>query len=61
MTVTPAQISSFKALYAKEYGRELDDRKAQELAKNLLGLYRVVYAKIPPIKVNERLDISRLI
>lgn len=43
MNLTPAQLADFKERYKQEYGREIDDEKAYEIASNLLGLYQAVY------------------
>lgn len=43
MYITPARLADFKARYKQEYGREIDDEKAYEMASNLIGLYRAVY------------------
>lgn len=43
MYITPARLADFKERYKQEYGREIDDEKAYEMATNLVELYRVVY------------------
>lgn len=43
MYITPARLADFKERYKQEYGREIDDEKAYEMASNLIGLYRAVY------------------
>lgn len=42
MYVTPARLADFKERYKQQYGREIDDEKAYEMASNLIGLYRAV-------------------
>lgn len=43
MTISQAQLASFKEIYRQEYGRTLTDDEAYEMATNLLGLYLTVY------------------
>jgi hypothetical protein len=43
MYITPTRLADFKERYKKQYGREIDDEKAYEMASNLVGLYRAVY------------------
>lgn len=43
MSISKAQLASFKEIYHKEYGEELNDAEAYEMACNLLGLYEAVY------------------
>lgn len=40
-------VKEFREIYKKEYGDELKDDDAHELAQNLLNVYRIVY-KEPP-------------
>jgi|CXWL01.1.fsa_nt_gi hypothetical protein len=43
-------ITKFKQIYLQEYGVELSDAKAYELATNLVNLYRAVYLPIKTLK-----------
>lgn len=43
MYITPTRLADFKKRYKRQYGREIDDEKAYEMASNLVGLYRTVY------------------
>ena len=41
--MTKEAIEEFKEIYRNEYGEEIDNEKAHELAQNLLNVYRIVY------------------
>ena len=43
MTISQAQLASFKEVYLQQYGKSLSDDDAYEMASNLLGLYLTVY------------------
>lgn len=43
-------IKEFKEIYEKEFGVEVDDAKALDLAVRLLNIYRVIYRPLPTIK-----------
>lgn len=43
MTISQAQLASFKKVYQQQYGKSLSDDEAYEMASNLLGLYLTVY------------------
>lgn len=49
MTVSQAQLASFKEVYQKQYGETLSDSEAYEMASNLLGLYITIYIESPDI------------
>ena len=40
---SPEELKEFKDIYLKEFGEEIDDRTALELAQNLINLYGAVY------------------
>jgi len=43
MQLTKESIQEFKDIYHKEFGAEVDDIEAEEMAKNLLVLYSLIY------------------
>lgn len=43
MVISEKALEEFKAIYKKEYGKEISDADARESAENLLNFARVVY------------------
>lgn len=41
--VSRASVAKFQQIYFQEYGINLDEQTAYELANNLVNLYRIVY------------------
>ena len=41
--ISKSSLLQFKRLYQQEYGEEITNKKAYELASNLVNLYRAVY------------------
>jgi flagellin-specific chaperone FliS len=47
MGLSKEAIKEFKRIYSQEFGEELPDEKARELAENLLSLFKIIYRPIP--------------
>lgn len=45
--LTREAIDEFKQLWLKEYGRSIDDKKAERIAVKLLMIMRPIYKPIP--------------
>lgn len=45
--LTSEAIEEFKQLWKQEYGREIDDEKAGEIANKLLVMMKAIYKPIP--------------
>lgn len=45
-------VEEFNKIFFKYYGQMLNDNKAEELAFNLLNVYRVVYREPSENKIN---------
>lgn len=41
--VSPAALKRFKEIYKFEYGMDLDDQTAMELAEKVLTMFRAIY------------------
>ena len=41
--IPKAALAEFKAIYKAEYGEDISDEEALELATNLLGLFKCIY------------------
>ncbi len=48
MTLHKEQLEEFKRLYKIEYGEDICDDMARELATNLVLLFKEIYRPIPP-------------
>lgn len=46
MPLSKKAIEEFKEIYRQEFGEEISDQTALELALNLLNLFRVIYKPI---------------
>jgi len=46
MSLSKEAIEEFKEIYRQEFGEEISDQKALELALNLLNLFKVIYKPI---------------
>jgi adenosine deaminase len=40
-------ISEFKVVYKKEFGQDLNDNEAKEMAERFLKIFNIVYKPIP--------------
>ena len=47
MSLSKQAINEFKSIYKEEFGEDISDRKAYELAANLLILFKIIYRPIP--------------
>jgi len=47
MQLSKQTIEEFKVIYKEEFGEKIDDKKAYELAANLLRLFKIIYRPIP--------------
>jgi hypothetical protein len=47
MALSKKAIEEFKAIYKKEFKKDISDDKAQELGQNLIDLFRIIYRPIP--------------
>ena len=47
MSLSKQAINEFKSIYKEEFGEDISDRKAYELAANLLSLFKIIYRPIP--------------
>ena len=47
MQLSPEAIKDFKTIYHTEYGIELSDAEAAEMARNLLSLFQVIASPLP--------------
>lgn len=47
MHLTPDDIAEFKAIYKKEFGREISDAEAARDAQILVNLYEAMYITNP--------------
>jgi len=46
MSLSKQAINEFKSIYKEEFGEDISDRKAYELAANLLSLFKIIYRPI---------------
>ena len=53
MQLEEESIKAFKEIYRKEFGQEISDQEALELAQSLLNLFRAIYKPIPFEKKEE--------
>lgn len=54
MTISQAQLASFKEIYRQQYGRNLDEAEAYEIASNLLSLYFTIYVDTPDVNDDDK-------
>jgi hypothetical protein len=47
MELSQKAIEEFKEIYQREFGKKLSDLEAQELAENLISLFKIIYRPIP--------------
>ncbi|MDD5430669.1 MAG: hypothetical protein PHP03_00365 [Candidatus Pacebacteria bacterium] len=47
MEISPEQLNSFKIIYKEEYGEDLSDEEASEMAGNLLDFLLLISRPIP--------------
>jgi hypothetical protein len=47
MKFTKEQLDEFKQIYKKEFGKEISDEEALEMATDLINLFKVIYRPIP--------------
>lgn len=47
MQLSKQAIEKFKAIYKKEFIKDISDEKANELATNFLNLFKIIYRPIP--------------
>jgi hypothetical protein len=47
MELSQKAVEEFKEIYQKEFGKKLSDSEAQELAENLISLFKIIYRPIP--------------
>jgi len=45
--VSKEALEEFKEIYRKEYGKDISDDEAMDLAVNLLGLFKCIYRSLP--------------
>ena len=45
--LSKSAIEEFKKIYRNEYGEDISDEEAIELAVNLLGLFKCIYRPLP--------------
>lgn len=50
MTLSDGAISSFKEIYAKQFGEHLMDSEAEQKALSMLRLFRLVYSESAPAR-----------
>jgi hypothetical protein len=58
MQLSKQAIDEFKAIYKEEFGENIDDKKAYELAVDLLNLFKIIYRPIPKHDTDEKKNIS---
>ena len=47
MDLSPEALREFMQIYAEEYGEELSEKEARELASSLIRLYEVLRRPLP--------------
>jgi len=47
MSLSKKAIEEFKKIYLQETGEEISDRKAQELGRNLIYFFKIIYRPVP--------------
>lgn len=47
MELSKKAIEEYKEAYKKAFGREISDKEAQELAFELLSLFKIIYKPVP--------------
>ena len=55
MGLSKEAIDEFKAIYKKEFGKDLSDKEALEMATNLINLFKVIYRPIPKDRIKDQL------
>ena len=45
--ISKTALAEFKTIYKAEYGEDISDKEAIELAANLLGLFKCIYRPLP--------------
>lgn len=45
--ISKTALGEFKEIYRKEYGEDISDDEAIDLALNLLGLFKCIYRPLP--------------
>ncbi len=53
MQLNQEDVDEFKEIYKEEFGKEISNQRALELAQNLLNLFRAIYKPIPFEKKEE--------
>jgi len=52
MELSKKAIEEFKEIYYKQFGQHISDEKAQELGKNVISLFEIIY-RFPPESNND--------
>ncbi len=47
MEVTPQALEEFKRIYRKEFGEEISDDEALEMAQRVLMFFSLIYRHLP--------------
>ncbi len=47
MEVTPEALEEFKRIYRKEFGKEISDEEALEMAQRVLVFFSLIYRPLP--------------
>ncbi len=53
MSLSKEAIEEFKEIYRQEFGEEISDQTALELALNLLNLFRAIYKPVTKKELEE--------
>jgi hypothetical protein len=56
MRLSKEAIEEFKEIYEKEFGKSISDEEAQEMGRNLLSLFKIIYRPIPPYDDSDKND-----
>ena len=59
MKLSKEAIEEYKETYKKAFGREISDKEAEELAFELLTLFKLIYKPIPKDKIESMKRIVR--
>lgn len=63
MSLSKEAIEEFQQIYKQEFGEEIAEEKADQLGSSLIGLFKIIYRKIPEesgeeLKKKEGIDVS---
>ena len=53
MEISKEELEEFKKIYKEEFGEDLSDEEAREVAQRLLGFIKLVYRPLPKDKEPE--------